>query len=85
MLLLSLVTYPTDDSSAFHTSTNIVVANAIGYYGATLAGTTYEETFVVKKEGTYSYFCTNALCGAHDGMFGSFSIGDPSDKPPGYY
>jgi len=37
MLLLSLVTYHTDDSSAFHTSTNTVVANAIGYYGATIA------------------------------------------------
>jgi len=37
MLLLSLVTYHTDDSSAFHTSTNTVIANAIGYYGATIA------------------------------------------------
>ena len=37
MLLLALVTYHTDDSSAFHTSTNTVVANAIGYYGATIA------------------------------------------------
>jgi DNA segregation ATPase FtsK/SpoIIIE, S-DNA-T family len=37
MLLLALGTYHTDDSSAFHTSTNTVVANAIGYYGATIA------------------------------------------------
>jgi S-DNA-T family DNA segregation ATPase FtsK/SpoIIIE len=37
MLLLALVTYHTDDSSAFHTSTNTAVANAIGYYGATIA------------------------------------------------
>src|SRR5437763_12134429 len=37
MLLLALVTYHTDDSSAFHTSTNTVIANAIGYYGATVA------------------------------------------------
>src|ERR1043166_5986631 len=37
MLLLALVTYHTDDSSAFHTSTNTVIANAIGYYGATFA------------------------------------------------
>src|ERR1051325_7432181 len=37
MLLLSLVTYHTDDSSAFHTSTNTVIANAIGYYRATMA------------------------------------------------
>jgi len=37
MLLLALVTYHTDDSSAFHTSTNTVIANAIGYYGATIA------------------------------------------------
>jgi S-DNA-T family DNA segregation ATPase FtsK/SpoIIIE len=37
MLFLALVTYHSDDSSAFHTSTNTVVANAIGYYGATIA------------------------------------------------
>src|SRR5436305_14847210 len=37
MLLLSLITYHTDDASAFHTSTNTVIANAIGYYGATIA------------------------------------------------
>ncbi|HEV2722248.1 MAG TPA: DNA translocase FtsK [Thermoanaerobaculia bacterium] len=37
MLTLALVTYHTDDSSAFHTSTNTVIANAIGYYGATIA------------------------------------------------
>ncbi len=37
MLLLALVTYHTDDSSSFHTSTNTVIANAIGYYGATIA------------------------------------------------
>src|SRR5947209_14512618 len=37
MLGLALVTYHTDDSSAFHTSTNTVIANAIGYYGATIA------------------------------------------------
>jgi S-DNA-T family DNA segregation ATPase FtsK/SpoIIIE len=33
----SLVTYHSDDASAFHTSTHTVVANAIGYYGATIA------------------------------------------------
>ena len=33
----ALVTYHSDDASAFHTSTNTVVANAIGYYGATIA------------------------------------------------
>src|SRR5216684_3208963 len=33
----ALVTYHSDDASAFHTSTNTVIANAIGYYGATLA------------------------------------------------
>src|SRR2546423_1398079 len=37
LLLLALVTYHTADSSAFHSSTNTVVANAIGYYGATMA------------------------------------------------
>src|SRR5512141_2530841 len=33
----SLVTYHPNDSSAFYTSTNTVIANAIGYYGATIA------------------------------------------------
>src|SRR5258708_40063111 len=33
----AVVTYHSDDASAFHTSTNTVIANAIGYYGATLA------------------------------------------------
>src|SRR5438132_207937 len=33
----ALVTYHPDDSSAFYTSTNSAVANAIGYYGATIA------------------------------------------------
>jgi hypothetical protein len=59
--------------------------DVIPVHGATNPGTTYEETFVVKKQGTYAYFCTNSLCGAHTGMFGSFPIGDPGDKPdPGY-
>ncbi|HET7434573.1 MAG TPA: DNA translocase FtsK [Thermoanaerobaculia bacterium] len=34
---LALVTYHPNDSSAFFTSTNTTIANAIGYYGATLA------------------------------------------------
>jgi len=59
--------------------------DVIPSHGGTNPGTTYEETFVVKKTGTYSYFCTNTLCGAHTGMFGTFNIGDPSDYPkPGY-
>jgi DNA segregation ATPase FtsK/SpoIIIE, S-DNA-T family len=33
----SLVTYHPNDSSAFYTSTDIEIRNAIGYYGATLA------------------------------------------------
>jgi S-DNA-T family DNA segregation ATPase FtsK/SpoIIIE len=33
----ALVTYHPDDSSAFYTSTNSAIANAIGYYGATVA------------------------------------------------
>jgi S-DNA-T family DNA segregation ATPase FtsK/SpoIIIE len=33
----AVVTYHSDDASAFHTSTNAVIANAIGYYGATIA------------------------------------------------
>ncbi|HKB81040.1 MAG TPA: DNA translocase FtsK 4TM domain-containing protein, partial [Thermoanaerobaculia bacterium] len=33
----ALVTYHPDDSSAFYTSTNSTIANAIGYYGATIA------------------------------------------------
>jgi plastocyanin len=59
--------------------------DAIPSHGGTNPGTTYEETFTVTKSGTYAYFCTNSLCGAHDGMFGTFSIGDPTDPPkPGY-
>src|SRR5438093_11903357 len=33
----ALITYHPDDSSAFYTSTNSAIANAIGYYGATVA------------------------------------------------
>jgi S-DNA-T family DNA segregation ATPase FtsK/SpoIIIE len=33
----ALVTYHSDDASAFHSSTNTVVKNLIGYYGATIA------------------------------------------------
>ena len=33
----SLLTYHPDDSSAFYTSTNTTISNAIGYYGATVA------------------------------------------------
>ena len=59
--------------------------DVIPSHGGTNPGTTYEETFTVTKNGTYSYFCTNTLCGAHDGMFGTFTIGDPTDPPrPGY-
>jgi S-DNA-T family DNA segregation ATPase FtsK/SpoIIIE len=36
-LALALLSYHPDDSSAFYTSTNSVVANWIGYYGATIA------------------------------------------------
>ena len=36
-LAASLLTYHPNDSSAFFTSTNTVIANAIGYYGATIA------------------------------------------------
>src|SRR5882724_1725809 len=36
-LSLARLTHHPDDSSAFYTSTNSVVANWIGYYGATLA------------------------------------------------
>jgi plastocyanin len=59
--------------------------DVIPSHGGTNPGTTYEETFTVARNGTYSYFCTNTLCGAHDGMFGTFNIGDATDPPkPGY-
>jgi hypothetical protein len=59
--------------------------DAIPAHGGTNPGTTYDETFTVTKTGTYSFFCTNSLCGAHDGMFGTFNIGEGSDVPkPGY-
>jgi hypothetical protein len=61
-------------------------ADVIPVHGATVPGTIYDATFTVTKSGTYSYFCTNTLCGAHDGMFGTFTIGQASDppRPPGY-
>jgi S-DNA-T family DNA segregation ATPase FtsK/SpoIIIE len=37
ILALALLTYHPDDSSAFYTSTGSVIANWIGYYGATIA------------------------------------------------
>ena len=37
ILAASLLTYHPNDSSAFYTSTNTTIANAIGYYGATIA------------------------------------------------
>jgi S-DNA-T family DNA segregation ATPase FtsK/SpoIIIE len=37
MLAAALLTYHPADSSAFFTSTNTIIANAIGYYGATIA------------------------------------------------
>src|SRR5256885_625631 len=36
-LSAALITYHSDDASAFHSSTNTVVQNLIGYYGATIA------------------------------------------------
>ncbi|HEU4520771.1 MAG TPA: DNA translocase FtsK [Thermoanaerobaculia bacterium] len=36
-LAAALLTYHPNDSSAFYTSTNTTIANAIGYYGATVA------------------------------------------------
>ena len=36
-LAAALLTYHPNDSSAFYTSTNTTIANAIGYYGATIA------------------------------------------------
>jgi plastocyanin len=61
-------------------------ADAIPQHGATAPGTTFEETFTVKKQGAYSYFCTNSGCGAHTGMFGTFTIGEGGTDPgrPGY-
>src|ERR1051325_4587107 len=37
MLGAALLTYHSDDSSLFHTSTNPEIRNLIGYYGATVA------------------------------------------------
>ena len=58
--------------------------DVIPAHGATTPGTTYEETFIVRSQGTYSYFCTNVNCGAHTGMFGTFDIGNPTTPHPGY-
>jgi len=54
-------------------------------YAAENPGTTFEATFTVKAQGTYSYFCTNAGCGAHTGMFGTFNIGQASGPPKPVY
>jgi hypothetical protein len=56
--------------------------DVIPVHFATAPGTTFDETFTVKRKGTYAYFCTNSSCGAHDGMFGTFSIGTVSEPPP---
>lgn len=49
-------------------------------------GDTFDQTFTIEQEGSYTYFCTHATCGAgHVSMTGTFSIGDPSDGPGGYY
>jgi S-DNA-T family DNA segregation ATPase FtsK/SpoIIIE len=36
-LAAAILTYHPNDSSTFHTSTNLAISNAIGYYGATIA------------------------------------------------
>jgi hypothetical protein len=44
-------------------------------------GQVLDRTWTVSKKGTYSYFCTNPSCGAHDGMSGSFSIQIETEPP----
>jgi plastocyanin len=43
------------------------------------------KTFTVTKIGTYVYFCTNTVCGeGHGSMSGTFDVGEPTDRWPGY-
>jgi len=59
--------------------------DAIPSHAGSNPGTTFSETFTVRKQGTYTYFCTNSFCGAHTGMAGTFDIGKSTDPPnPGY-
>ena len=48
-------------------------------------GATADRTFTVRKNGTYSYFCTNTACGTgHNSMSGTFDVGQGTDPPPRY-
>jgi heme/copper-type cytochrome/quinol oxidase subunit 2 len=47
-------------------------------------GDMVDKAFTVQKNGTYSYFCANPSCGAHAGMAGTFTVGQPSDPQPHY-
>ncbi len=48
-------------------------------------GTTADRTFTVRKNGTYSYFCTNSGCGSgHDSMIGTFNVAAGTDPQPRY-
>jgi len=48
-------------------------------------GATADRTFTVRKNGTYTYFCSNTGCGAHTGMIGTFDVGQPSGDPQPHY
>jgi plastocyanin len=47
-------------------------------------GDTADRTFTVRKNGTYTYFCSNSGCGAHPGMSGTFDVGQGTDPQPHY-
>ena len=48
-------------------------------------GATADRTFTVHKSGTYSYFCTNSVCGSgHNSMTGTFDVAQASDPTPRY-
>jgi plastocyanin len=48
-------------------------------------GQPVDRTFTITDEGTYSYHCTNTLCGSgHLSMTGTFTVGKGSTGPPGY-
>lgn len=53
---------------------------------ATFAGTqSVDKTFTITEPGTYSYFCTNALCGTgHAQMQGSFDVQQSTGTGHGY-
>ena len=49
-------------------------------------GQVVDKTFTITKNGTYSYFCANSVCGTgHSNMVGEFTVGTPTDPGNPHY